>query len=231
MGGVRVSCRRCAWVAAALRCIHCCPAFFRRWADRVVGEVARGESVAQRDRLERLVARIAWILLVCVGVSLGGHRGGERWCLLTRLHAPSPMVVVLAPEDDDDLRDCMGRVFLIGCEAEYLPKLVGGGEEEDYCPRGGEDQGRDYGSSAPNLSLERYNRHAATPSANVDNGGETRAGSLVVHIRSGDIFKPDREGWHGMIWYGQVRFVVAKAPRTFSWRLREFFFPLTHLPV
>lgn len=91
----------------------------------------------------------------------------------------------------------MERVFLIGCEAEYLRDLVGGEDEEDFCSRGRGEDSED--SSAPIFGLK------SSGDADGSFDGESRAGSLVVHIRSGDIFKPDREGWHGMIWYGQVR--------------------------
>lgn len=106
----------------------------------------------------------------------------------------------------------MGKVFLIGCEAEYLRNVVGGGDaEEGFCSRGG--AGGDEGGgrlkmdpSAPNLALDRFDGDGVVGGANsIDYNGETRAGSLVVHIRSGDIFRPEREDWHGMIWYGQVR--------------------------
>ncbi len=105
-------------------------------------------------------------------------------------------------------------MFLLGCEADYLRDMVGGADEDGFCggPRrqGGDGDGQEAPEEEDERGLETNNSAAAGVSlAVVDRNreAEEREGegeSLVVHIRSGDIFKPDREGWHGMIWYGQV---------------------------
>lgn len=111
------------------------------------------------------------------------------------------------PEVHDDLRSCMGSVFLLGCEEHYLHALIGTGGDDDVCsqPHRSLQEEDPLDSQAPDISLRAPGHLGRSDSANVHVNGEEHAGSLVVHIRSGDIFKPEKEGWHGMIWYGQVR--------------------------
>ncbi|CAM9230507.1 unnamed protein product [Ectocarpus sp. 6 AP-2014] len=108
-------------------------------------------------------------------------------------------------EVHDDLRSCMGNVFLLGCEAHYLHALVGTGGDDDVCsePHRSLEEEDPLDSQAPGISLRAPGHLGRNDSANVHVNGEENAGTLVIHIRSGDIFKPEKEGWHGMIWYGQ----------------------------
>lgn len=102
----------------------------------------------------------------------------------------------------------MGNVFLLGCEEHYLRALIGTGGDDDVCsqPHRSLEEEDPLDSQAPDISLRASGHFGRNDSANVHVNGEENAGTLVIHIRSGDIFKPEKEGWHGMIWYGQVRY-------------------------
>lgn len=77
----------------------------------------------------------------------------RRQSLVVDAHRPPPTSLSFpwpfALEDHDDLRDCMGKVFLIGCGADYLRNVVGVGDEEDLCSRGREDEERGNDAVSP----------------------------------------------------------------------------------
>ncbi|CAN0416887.1 unnamed protein product [Ectocarpus sp. 12 AP-2014] len=73
------------------------------------------------------------------------------------------------------LQKCVRNVKMRGCEAAYLKESLGG---EDSCP-------------SPQRQLAEHEDESAQLVAGTTSPLERReAGSLVVHVRSGDIFKP-----------------------------------------
>lgn len=86
----------------------------------------------------------------------------------------------------------MNRVLLRGCEAEYLGDLV---RTSEYCPRKGGDSATGVGNSLGHVEADvTYGKADATRV----NGSESISTlteqdpdgpSLVIHVRSGDIFR------------------------------------------
>ncbi|CAM9527243.1 unnamed protein product [Hapterophycus canaliculatus] len=95
------------------------------------------------------------------------EEGGESAFLLRNIHA--------------DLLSCMNRVYVRGCEAAYLEPILGAGDFS-YCTKPAGTNNRRLLDGRGRQTAGAVTT-AATP---IDRGN---AGSLVIHIRSGDIFR------------------------------------------
>lgn len=73
-----------------------------------------------------------------------------------------------------DLLSCMNRVYLRGCEAAYLGRMV---DTSKFCPV----------RETPLLPASSFRGVNAASGSDPKEPGES-TGSLVLHIRSGDIF-------------------------------------------
>lgn len=92
-----------------------------------------------------------------------------------------------------DLLSCMNRIYLRGCEAEYLGSL---GRISELCEsRESSGSSLSSGPKTGNLACEVNTRQPPDP---VKGNNE---GSLVMHVRSGDIFDKTN---HGISKSGQV---------------------------
>lgn len=103
----------------------------------------------------------------------------------------------------------MNRVFLRGCEAEYLGALV---RTSEFCPNkntttmeGGYDVSREYPESTAHSHGSNSTAQRGKDGRQ-SQGHEEGSGTLVMHIRSGDIFGKVPS----MAKYGQVRRRVTK---------------------
>ncbi|CAN0111630.1 unnamed protein product [Ectocarpus fasciculatus] len=91
-----------------------------------------------------------------------------------------------------DLQTCMSKVKMRGCEAVYFQESLGG---EDSC-------------STPRRQLTADEKEPGSIVTGSSSPLERKgAGSLVLHIRSGDVFRPGTEAHH----YGQppLLFILA----------------------
>lgn len=125
-------------------------------------------------------------------------------------------LLTLGADVHADLLQCMNRVYLRGCEAKYLQPLFGA---PDFCENRPPENTRrrlegelGYGGGgrgAPTLTM---------PGAAASDGEGGGAGSLVIHIRSGDIFLPKNAERlkRDFLGYGQVRMSSEESLPTLS---------------
>lgn len=97
-----------------------------------------------------------------------------------------------------DLLSCMNRVYLRGCEAEYFSPLI---RSLDFCEPSAPTEGRSFSASGLDKAVEaisnlkanhlvlRRELDSGEPALDPPTPGQSSAGSLIIHIRSGDIFK------------------------------------------
>ena len=114
----------------------------------------------------------------------------------------SRSLLLLFPGVHPELLRCLNRVFVRGCEAKYLGAVV---DKPAFCDAMVDQSAA---STLPNHHRRRAettdlkpNRFESPPRALspapqqiAGTDSSQRAGSLVIHIRSGDIFDPTGEG-------------------------------------
>lgn len=107
-----------------------------------------------------------------------------------------------------DLYGCINRVYLRGCEAAYLGNLV---DTSNYCNRSRTNvrpsDVHEKGASTckNNVQEDEPIRNSVSRLDDTNEVGESGMGSLVVHIRSGDIFHKHNDS---RISFGQVSYAT-----------------------
>lgn len=91
------------------------------------------------------------------------------------------------------LLQCMLRVEIIGCVAHFLHDVVG--TDDAFC------RWKDDGEEERRSLLRATSAEEGQDTRNVGSSPRGKGQSLVVHMRSGDIFSPELSD---IPWYGQV---------------------------
>ena len=118
-----------------------------------------------------------------------------------------------------DLLSCMNNVYLRGCEAAYLGAMV---KTSEFCAAGETSFTSPPGVNAAQFVHDVNDHHVENDQESKSVGGSSSvgghsqergpgAGSLAIHIRSGDIF----EGRLDSRRYGQVGCITCPSERLF----------------